>query len=159
MSFEKIIWISRNNTKLGGTTNNFNFLLNSNCIDYDAVNINVQLINAIISPSSFVAYFERDYIKIMIDFNTYHNQSNRQNNNYIIAGIISPMGFINFFSESLQNHGPIYKLSGVPNSLINIYIACWDVVAVNEIGLIDNLNTVPKNVLLCLKFTYDKIIK
>ena len=150
MSFEKIIWISSANME-NGATNNFYYLLNNSNIDYDATNITVQLIQAYISTSLSTRYFQKEYIKIMIDFNTFHNQSNKQYNNYIVAGVISPMMYRNYYSDQLEYPGPIYKLSGVPNSYINILLHDH-----TNAVLLDDAGQVPNRVLLCLKFTYDK---
>ena len=149
MSHEKIIWISSTNMEVGGTTNNFNYLI-SGCIEPYAKNVTVQLLNASVSPSTYVRYFQRDYIKILINFNASHNQYNQQYSNYLVVGLIAPMAFINYYSENLEYPGPIYKLSCAPNSSINIFIVDYD-----NVALIDNTGAVPKNVLLCLKFTYE----
>jgi len=149
MAFEKIIWINSSNME-SGATNNFYYLLNNNNIEYNAKNLTVQLIQACISTSLSTRYFQKDYIKVMIDFNVFHNQSNKQFNNYLICGIISPMMYRNYYSDQLEYPGPIYKLSDVPNSLINIIL--YD--HANAL-LVDDAAQVPNRVILCLKFTYD----
>lgn len=161
---EKILWID-SLKKYSGLNNNFYY----NIFGYlptQAKNITVQLLNAFVAATENYNIFNSKYIKILIDFGCSNNQVSLSNNNLISLGIInnhsksriyesdnitfSSIQYTEIESQELVNQGPIYNLNSIPNNIFNIQIHNH-----NNTVLLDEFNTAPDSVILCLKFTYE----
>ena len=150
MLVEKIVWID-SIYKYSGVNNNFSFSFTQFGLDPQATNISVQLLDATITPSVVTAFFVKDYIKILIDFKTQHNQYSKSLNNYLVCGIISPQSaYKNYYSDKLLYKGPSYRLLSIPLYEVDIRI-----VDPTNTDLVDSVRAIPLNVLLYLKMTYE----